>query len=137
MIAWTAAYVGTPFTDKGRDLRGADCWGLVRLVYANQLGIELPSYGEISAMDMARVARAIGGGKAGQSWVPVERDQLRAFDVVVMRGHGTRETCHVGVMVDVTHILHVERGIDAVAVPLNHWTVKRRLIAFRRHVSLI
>ena len=54
-----------------------------------------------------------------------------------MRGHGVRETCHVGVMVDSAQLLHVERGIDAVCVPLDHWTIKRRLVAFRRHKNLI
>lgn len=136
VLPWHAHYVGIPFADKGRDVRGADCWGLVRLVYSNELGIELPTYGEISAFDLARVAREIGGGKDGEVWVPVDRNQLRAFDVAVMRGHGVRETCHVGVMVDANHVLHVERGIDAVAVPLDHWTVRRRQVAFRRHRNL-
>ena len=41
-MIWANAYVGLPWADLGRDRTGCDCWGLARLVYAEQLGIALP-----------------------------------------------------------------------------------------------
>ena len=35
--------IGIPFVDKGRDLNGCDCWGLVMLAFA-RYGVELPNY---------------------------------------------------------------------------------------------
>ena len=45
-MIWANAYVGLPWADLGRDRTGCDCWGLARLVYAEQLGIALPSYSD-------------------------------------------------------------------------------------------
>ena len=65
-VNWTSRYVGIPFVDGGRGIDGLDCWGLFLLVYLEQFGIELPSYGEISAMDLLTVeGRSTAGRKRG------------------------------------------------------------------------
>ena len=55
IMHWTARYINIPYINKGREFSGADCWGLVRLVYKNELGIDLPTYGEVSADNLAKV----------------------------------------------------------------------------------
>jgi len=37
-------YIGVPFEDRGESLNGADCYGIIRLIYRNELGIEIPSF---------------------------------------------------------------------------------------------
>ncbi|WP_164681912.1 C40 family peptidase [Fuscovulum blasticum] len=127
---WWEAYVGLPFVDGGRGPDAYDCWGLVRQVYADLLGIDLPSYGEISAMDLIRIARTMRAG-ADDGWrVPAIPDEL---DVVLMRGTGGRSSVvHVGVMVSQTRLLHIEAGSGAVVVPVSHWSVAGRIIGWRR-----
>ncbi|MBA5776298.1 C40 family peptidase [Stappia sp. F7233] len=133
---WSDRYVGIPFRDGGRDLAGLDCWGLVRLVYAQELGIDLPSYGEISARQLISVARAISAGARSEEWRPVGSDNLRPFDVAVMRRSGGINACHVGVLIRPGQVLHVEYATATVAVPLSHFTIRERIACFRRHKAM-
>jgi len=43
---WAGDFIGLPYTDKGRDRTGCDCWGLVRLALAEVAGITLPDYSD-------------------------------------------------------------------------------------------
>lgn len=132
MSCWWAGYVGLPFADGGRGPEAYDCWGLVRAVYARELGIELPAYGEISARDLARVSRAMGTGQAEDCWRVVESP--RPHDVVLMRAAaGSRAVVHVGVAVDPHRLLHVEAATSAVVVPMAHLSVAGRITGFRRY----
>ncbi|MFG1247609.1 NlpC/P60 family protein [Xanthobacter flavus] len=129
---WANPYVGIPFLAGGRDCAGCDCWGLVRLVYSEVLGIDLPTYGEISAGDLARVTRTIRDDSAVAPWLPIE-GEARAFDVLVMAGR----PLHVGVMIDARHVLHVEAATAAVIVPAARSPhVRWRRLSLHRHEAL-
>ena len=73
-------YVGIPFVDGGRNVLGCDCWGLVKLVYREELGIELPDF-EISAFDTEEVIEAMESGK--KQWRETSL-ALEKYDVVAM-----------------------------------------------------
>lgn len=121
-----------PFVDRGRDWRGVDCWGLVSFIYRAELGIELPSYGDISATDLIRVSALIKADAEAEPWREAERP-LRPFDVVMMRGR----PWHVGLMASETTVLHIEEITDSVIVPIAHDSVRHRIIGFRRHRNLL
>jgi len=124
--------VGAPYADGGRGPDVFDCWGLVRAIYREHLGVDLPSYGEIRAADLRAVARAMGAGKDAEIWAPAKAP--REFDVVIMRdGRGGRRVVHVGVMVDATRVLHTTKTTGgAVIVPLAHTSIQVRLPELRR-----
>lgn len=128
---WWERYVGLPF---GEAAGQVTCWGLVVLVYRRELGIELPLYGEISAHDLIRIAKAMKAGDAQDGWRVVGTPG--AFDVVAMRGpNGGSAVVHVGVMIDGTRMLHVEEASHAVIVPVTHWTVAARITGYRRRAA--
>lgn len=130
---WSADYVGIPWSDHGRNRAGCDCWGLVRLIYADRLGIHLPSYLEAYATIAEReeIDAAIREGAAGSMWIPVA--SVEAYDVVVMRI--ARYEMHVGVMVDHRRMVHTANGfgsrIEAIDGPV--WS--RRITGIHRHAS--
>lgn len=131
-------FIGIPFVDGGRDRSGCDCWGLVRLVYRDVAGIDLPSYGEIGASELLAVARAIGGATEQGPWRRVDDAPRRSLDVVVMRhlGHARRTPVHVGVMASAEHLLHTVHAADSHRVPLSHPSVSSRILGIYRHRDL-
>lgn len=127
IMTWFAPYIGLPF---GEEAPAVTCWGLVCRIYAEQLAVHLPSYGEIPARDLIRVAHAMKAGD-GDGWLRV--DEPRAFDVVAMRApQGGRSVVHVGVMIDALRMIHVEAATAAVIVPVRHWSVSGRILGYRR-----
>lgn len=126
---WWAPYIGLPF---GEGPGEVTCWSLIARVYRDRLGVDLPAYGEISARDLARVARRMGADSAVEPWLPVSAP--RALDVAIMRsGRGGNMICHVGVMVNASGLLHVEEATASVVVPINHYSVRSRIAGFRRY----
>lgn len=110
---WSADYIGLPFADRGRDRSGVDCWGLVRLVYGEMLGLHLPSYEEAyaSVSERAEIAALLTGACRGPRWTLVASGEARAFDVVLFAARG--RPLHVGVTVAHGEMLHVSAGHDS------------------------
>jgi cell wall-associated NlpC family hydrolase len=133
-MSWASRYVGLPFKDGGRDFKGVDCWGLVRLVLAQEHGIALPSYGEIGADEIARVAEKIAEESALDPWRQVDKADARAFDVVVMLRR--KQPVHIGILTTPNTVLHIERKIFAVNLPLDHRSLAARPMLFFRHKDL-
>ena len=134
-LHWTGRYVGLPFRDGGRDFSGVDCWGLVRLVLDKECGIELPTYAEIGANDLSAIAGMTKRETAsGEQWIIVAPPSARQFDVALM--HRRRAAVHVGIVVAGKRLLHIERAIDAVLLPIDHPTLQFRDMKFFRHRAL-
>lgn len=128
-MTWWAPYVGLPFGDGAG---AVTCWSLVCLVYRDQLGVDLPPYGEISHCDLIAVARAMRDRK-DIGWRIVGAPQ--AFDVCLMTSGYGREIVHVGIVTVPGRILHAERLTGAVVVPVSHYSVSGRIKGYRRRVG--
>lgn len=112
-MSWWNQYVGLPFLDCGRDRTGADCYGLIRLVLAEQKGIILPlrenEYSD--SQDHRRVAELISGEKTTGRLIETKEPQ--DLDVVVFKVGGL--PCHLGIICGGgKYFLHVIRGANSV-----------------------
>lgn len=105
---WAERFVGIPYAAGASDFDGADCWGLVRLVFQNALGLGLAPYDDICAADFITLAN--GGAHV---WRAVGEDR-RPFDIVTFWDWigGLRTVAHCGVMVSPAELLHVEPSVD-------------------------
>ena len=134
MNHWSNKFVGLPYSEFGRTATGVDCWGLVRLVYGQELDIELPSYTEAytSVREHAELAEKIGTVAGEGTWLRV--DQARCFDLAVFR-RGHLDT-HVGIVVSPGLMLHVSGGDHSKLEHYNFGQWAHRLTGLYRHFEL-
>lgn len=127
---WYQQYVGTPFVEKGRDAKGLDCWGLVRLVYMQERKILLPDYLELyeSTNDRELLSEIIST-ESGAHWEAVV-DSPQPFDVAILKMMGV--PMHVGVVTKPNHIIHCAQGIGTTHEHLGTARWKHRVVGFVR-----
>jgi len=126
-------YVGLPYLDHGRDRKGVDCWGLLRLIYAEQANITLPSYSYDSAEDREAAARIIAGNE--EPWFEIPECDVLPLDAVLMTRAGVE--CHVGVIVRRGYVLHIGLDFgDSIVEPYTTLRLKRRVTRFIRHEKM-
>ncbi|ORE87827.1 NlpC/P60 family protein [Aurantimonas sp. 22II-16-19i] len=130
---WTARYVGLRFRPHGRDRNGVDCWGLHRLVLADECAIAVPSYADayVSLAEAAEIAAVLDGQRAAEPWLPVEPGRERMFDMAVFRD-GTIAG-HVATVVVPGEMLHVSAHHPARVEPYNTGEWQPRFLGFHRH----
>ena len=132
--SWVAQYIGIPFVAHGRDRDGCDCWGLLRLVLAEQFGTNIPSFDgstwksglgrEESDRQRAELEALMDANKA--PWRPVDRGQERAGHGILLRQMG--KAMHVGIVVAPRWMLHIEEGANAVATEFEGLLWKRKVV---------
>lgn len=128
---WAGRYIGLPFRDHGRDRAGLDCWGLVRLVCAEQFGFALPSFATEydRATDIKRISRLIA--RETRAWREIPRGGEKLGDVAVLRLSG--HPLHVGLVLGDMQMLHIERGIDSAIEKYSGPRWADRLYGFYRY----
>lgn len=133
-MSWWGAFVGIPFREGGRDREALDCWGLVRLVFAERFAVLLPDYADITSQDTRRVARAMAGACDAGPWRSVTEPQ--AGDVLMMTAApGARLPLHVGVMTDAAHVLHTFPGQNSCVLPIRHHMIAPLVLGWQRHAK--
>jgi len=132
---WVNNYIGLAFKEHGRDRDSVYCWGLVRLVLADQFDTVLPSYAEgyESTEDAKDIGRLVRGEM--DPWRQRVLGEERPGDVVLMRM--MNQPMHVGVVVagrsDGSWMLHIEDGIDASLETYDGAKWRRRVLGIYRY----
>lgn len=135
MSEWVSSYIGVPFVPRGRDRSGLDCWGLVRLVYSEQLGVTLRDLdGYVTSRERNAIDGLVNLEASNGLWTKVSLTESRAFDVAVFRLRNLQ--CHLGVLLDRRTMLHATEGKLSACERIfegTEWAT--RLHSIYRHVS--
>jgi cell wall-associated NlpC family hydrolase len=107
-MSWAVKYIGKPWAAGAAGPHAYDCWGLVRAVYRDQLGIALPVI-DVDAMSPIAVRRALDGHEERSRWRAVTPPEPYA---VALMSHGQRPH-HVGVWTG-SGVLHAVEGAGVV-----------------------
>ncbi|WP_349295230.1 NlpC/P60 family protein (plasmid) [Thioclava sp. 'Guangxiensis'] len=105
-MSWSNAYIGIPYAAFGRDLEGADCWGLACIVYACELGVDLPDYlGRYASVDeQSEISALIDGAASSPLWAQ-RIGPPRPFDIAVFRQG--QFASHLGLVIRPGVMLHM------------------------------
>lgn len=132
-MSWSNTYVGIPQADMGRSELGCDCWGLARLVYLRELGIELPSYlgSNVSPDEHGEVAALIDQAENSGPWRPV--GDARPFDLLLFRRGRFRS--HIGLHVTGRLMLHMDGSDQARIDDYSRGRWAARFCGAYRHIA--
>lgn len=126
MSHWTRRYFGKPWVNGARGPDAYDCWGLVRSVYLDRYGLDLPIV-PVDALQPMAVRHAIAGFDLSD-WDGVLPSALQEGDVVEL-SQATKPH-HIGVWVaaDGGLLLHALEGIGVIltgraSLRLNGWHI--------------
>lgn len=128
---WAGHYIGLPFKERGRNIKGLDCWGLVRLALMEQFDIYPPSY--ISSYSSTINQDQIGAlvRRETLDWKHIKPNEEMCGDIVILRMRGA--PMHVGLVLGDKSMLHIERGINSVIERYNALRWKNRVVGFFRY----
>lgn len=115
-------YVGIPYKHQGRDIFGLDCWGLIKLIYKDMLGIDIWDIGEDYTKEWSWEGKDYFIENYQKQWERVTEPRL--FDgVLINNGKGIAN--HAGIMLDKTKFIHcIKVGVVISKVTDKRWKDK-------------
>lgn len=124
-------YVGIRYVEKGRGFEGVDCYGLLWLAHQCERGVCLPSYADRHADGATRrELSALIEGETRSTWRAIADGGEQAFDALLMRDG--REVSHVGMVIEGSRVLHIERGKTSVIDRYRTGQLRHRVVGFYR-----
>jgi cell wall-associated NlpC family hydrolase len=123
-LQWLNSYIGVPYVFNGRDSEGVDCYGLCKLVYAAQYGIQLPDWA-LEESDLLTRERLFSGEVTGGNWQPLEEPVEGCF--VLCYRH--KAAYHMGLYYG-GGVLHALRGFASTYQPLQRFKTSFNNIVF-------
>lgn len=115
MLHWATSYLGRPWQVGAAGPEAYDCWGLVRAIYLDQLGVDLPAAG-FTSEDVKTVLTGFRNHPERKRWHLVEA--AAEFDALLLAQ--ARHPIHVGVWVTAGggRVVHAVKGPGVVAQDL-------------------
>uniref|UniRef100_A0A6H1ZFW9 Putative tail protein n=1 Tax=viral metagenome TaxID=1070528 RepID=A0A6H1ZFW9_9ZZZZ len=130
-------YHRIPYLEGGSSFQGVDCWGLVRLFYREEFGVNLPDYG-VTMNDEDEVVEVVKTHK--DTYVQICGPMMvngsvistkPPFPSIVLLYHGPAHALsHVGVYIGNRQMIHVLSGIGSYIQKLDNFYWARKVEGF-------
>jgi len=128
---WVKKYIGIPYETKGVDVKGADCLGLLELIYKNELGITLPFNEHLETEDnLDVVGDAINKEKT--RWIKLDKPEKYCAILLNIAGFPV----HIGLVLDDNYMLHSLKGHNSVVEKFTGAKWRSRIDGFFRQEPL-
>lgn len=130
-------YIGIPYKHLGKDFDGVDCYGLLMLIFREELGLELPDFTSLqyskglSEKEDAHVLVSCIDKYRDQRW-KIVKPPLRRFDAVVFWGGCSKSVAnHIGLMIDPEKFIHIKENTPVIVSHLDDRIMRSLHIAVR------
>lgn len=110
MTHWAEKYLGKAWQSGAIGQDAYDCWSLVRCIYRDEYGIDLPIM-NVNAGSLLEIRRAFATTDEYQHWTPIDYTQMSDGDVVLMSM--ATDPHHVGIWI-AGKMLHAVEGAGVV-----------------------
>lgn len=136
---WINRYIGIPFVSGGRTFDGADCYGLVRLVYMEELHIKLPILANEykDAKSRKETVKVVQEQRIAPYWKSVPKGSEKPFDVAVV--NMANVPSHIGIVAYKGTILHCQSECNCVKEDYRRgpWKMPNKIVGFYRHKEML
>lgn len=118
MNEWILKYLGKGY-QRGADGPDAfDCWSLVKAIYQDELGLDLPSYdSELSTLGITHAMGLNHDGRYG--FRDVTGQDYGNFDIVLLKRGSFAHHAGILVYADKWCLLHAVSGVGVILTDLN------------------
>lgn len=129
--SWASDYVGLPYLKHGRTRTGVDCWGLLCLIWQEQLGGPLADYEGVDwyrGQKPAVIGRDALAYASQFSEIPIGSERLGDGLLLRMRGH----PFHVGLVLAPGWMIHTHEAAGSCIERYRSITWEKRVSAVYR-----
>lgn len=103
-------YINLPYREFGRDFDGVDCYGLITLIYNNELGIIIPDYTDLLCSKTRHNLKEKQDhilNSIGIKWVPLKNDKFKVYDALVFNKRSNSAIAeHIGMYIGGGKFIH-------------------------------
>ena len=124
-------FIGIPFIDKGRDYKGADCYGLAKLYFKDILDIDIPDV--MASPQQLKMAYLEYLSNINKFWI--EHKEPKENTIVAMRTdlNNPNLVTHFGIVIKVENrlkILHTFRDVNSHLIDIDHPAYINKIVAY-------
>lgn len=105
-------YVGLPFVEGGRDFSGVDCYGVIVLIYREELGVDLWDTSGYSLDNYSKENLMLSNYY--KNWEPIDKEHLQEMDVLLFTTDLELPDIptHIALYVGENKMIHCTRKLD-------------------------
>lgn len=120
-------YIGIPFKEHGRDIRGADCFGLLKMLYLEFYNVVLPDW-KVQSYHVTDINYEVKKGLSAK-FDRIDEPEIGDVGIFVFAGLPT----HIGMYIGSGKIIHVLENETAVIESVTTGRLKGRLYGWYRY----
>ena len=123
-------FTKTPFVNKGRSFKGADCYGILKLYYKVHLGIEIPEI--IIHPDDTKKIMDTYLEEISKNWIQIDKPEAHCAVAMNTSEKYPKRITHFGVMIDNKRILHTFRKWGCNVIRIDNPIISTQIKGFYR-----